>query len=64
MKTRTKRVRDKKRTTISLSADLLAKGEERARDARRNFSNYIEVLIEADVGLSGQLLSHQKAASR
>jgi hypothetical protein len=50
MKTRTRRPRDKKRTTISLSADLLAKGEERAREARRNFSNYIEVLIEADIG--------------
>ena len=48
MKTRTRRVPDKKRTTISLSADLLAKGKERARETRRNFSNYMEILIEAD----------------
>jgi hypothetical protein len=56
MKTRTRRPHDKKRTTISLSADLLAKGEERAREVRRNFSNYIEVLIEADQGNSGAKL--------
>jgi hypothetical protein len=48
MKPRTRRNPDKKRTTISLSSDLLAKGQERARETRRNFSNYIEVLIAAD----------------
>jgi hypothetical protein len=50
MKARISRLRAKKRTTISLSAELLAKGEKRARAARRNFSNYVEVLIEADCG--------------
>ena len=49
MKKRTKRILTKQRTTISLSPDLLAKGEKRAIEARRNFSNYIEVLIEADL---------------
>ena len=52
MKTRTKRTEVKKRTTISLDAALLRKGEARARDARRNFSNYVEVLIEADLSQS------------
>jgi hypothetical protein len=44
----------KKRTTISISTDLLKKGEKRARHVRRNFSNYIETLIEADITLSGE----------
>lgn len=51
MKKRTKRLETKKRTTISIAPELLRKGEERARDARRNFSNYIEVLIEADLAV-------------
>lgn len=57
MKTRTKRFTGKKRTTISLSPDLLQKGEKRAREVRRNFSNYLEVLIEADLasGLNGEI---------
>ena len=38
----------KARTSISLSPEVLAKGQERAREVRRSFSNYIEVLIEAD----------------
>ena len=53
----TKAILSKKRTTISLSPDLLEKGEVRAREARRNFSNYIEVLIEADLAnaLNGEI---------
>jgi hypothetical protein len=39
----------KKRTTISLSADLLAAGFARARVERRNFSNYVETLVDKDV---------------
>lgn len=53
MKKRTKRINGKKRTTISLASELLRKGEQRAREARRNFSNYIEVLIEADLTGNG-----------
>ena len=57
MKTRTRPTRDKKRTTISLSSDLLAKGEERAREARRSFSNYIEILIAADRDIKQEALN-------
>jgi hypothetical protein len=49
MKTRTKRLLGKKRITISLEPDLLRKGGQRAQKARRNFSNYVEVLIASDL---------------
>lgn len=53
MKKRRQRPETKKRTTVSLAPDLLRKGEERAREARRNFSNYIEILIERDLAIAG-----------
>lgn len=58
MRKRTRQVLKKKRTTISISPDLLHKGELKAREARRNFSNYVEVLIEADLeGAKGGALA-------
>jgi hypothetical protein len=60
MKTRTSSACDKKRTTISLSSDLLAQGEQRAREARRSFSNYIEVLIAADEKIERDLKQKAK----
>jgi hypothetical protein len=42
--------RQKRRTTISIPEELLEKGETRARQANRTFSNYIETLIWRDTG--------------
>lgn len=53
MRKRIQRPVTKKRTTVSIAPELLRKGEERAREARRNFSNYIEILIERDLALAG-----------
>jgi hypothetical protein len=49
MKRRGRAAKHKKRTTISLSADLLAKGFERAHADRRTFSNYLETLVAKDI---------------
>ncbi len=39
---------DLKRKTISLPKKLLASGMARAKGQRRNFSNYVQQLIERD----------------
>jgi hypothetical protein len=44
-----KTIASKHRTNVILPEDVLSAGSERAREERRNFSNYITWLIEQDV---------------
>lgn len=49
MRKRNKKESDRSPISISLPKALRAAGKKKAREQRRNFSNYIEFLIDRDV---------------